>query len=732
MRSDGVAMWAGLECTLNRIGDSYHNQCLKNGHVDRLEDLALFAELGVERLRYPCLWELVCPERADEYHWSYLDERLSEMRRLGLTPIAGLVHHGSGPRFTSLIDLEFPMKLARYARAFAERYPWIEDYTPINEPLTTARFSGLYGFWYPHHRSDHSFLLATFLQTQATLLAMEEIRRVNPRARLIQTEDLGRASSTLAIRKQCRFENERRWLSLDMLTGRLDRSHHLYRYVRHFGITDERQEWLKAHARAPDVFGINHYLLSNRFLDHERRHYPVGLHSHNQSRRYADVGAVDSGRVTPPTPKSVFREAWERYHLPIAITEAHVLGPRESQMRWLKQIWEAAVELRGEGADVRAVTAWSLLGSFDWNSLCTRNDGFYEPGVFDLRCHPPRPRRTVISRMISALARQKNFEHPVLDQPGWWLTPRRALFAPDALGTTGERPSLLNATDSRPLLIAGAGGLLGQAFARVCEERGLAYRSLSRNEMDIANTPLVETALDQIRPWAVINAAGYVNVDAAEAEHERCFRENAVGAGVLARAAADRGLPLVTFSSDLVFDGESNTPYTESARVCPLNVYGRSKAECEQSVLSAHPNALIIRSSGFFGPWDEGNFVTTALRRMAARTPVTLASDVCFSPTYVPDLVNAALDLLLDGERGLLHLTNRGQVSNAEITRAAAASAHLNPDLIVEQALCEFHLAARRPRHSVLASERVNLLPDLNDALSRYVHERQQTMGGFV
>ena len=78
----------------------------------------------------------------------------SQLRELGVRPIVGLVHHGSGPRHTSLVDPAFPTGLAAFARRVAERYPWVDAYTPVNEPLTTARFSGLYGHWYPHGRDD--------------------------------------------------------------------------------------------------------------------------------------------------------------------------------------------------------------------------------------------------------------------------------------------------------------------------------------------------------------------------------------------------------------------------------------------------------------------------------------------------------------------------------------------------------------------------------------------------
>ena len=112
-------------------------------------------------------------------------------RALGIRPIVGLVHHGSGPRDTNLIDPQWPAKLARYARAVAERYPWVMDWTPVNEPLTTARFSGLYGFWYPHGRDERTFVRALMNQRVGTMQPMQELRALHPRARLVLPEDFG-------------------------------------------------------------------------------------------------------------------------------------------------------------------------------------------------------------------------------------------------------------------------------------------------------------------------------------------------------------------------------------------------------------------------------------------------------------------------------------------------------------------------------------------------------------
>ena len=131
-----LELWGGIECTVNRVGDLYFDQIVRTGHEHRLDDLDRIAELGITTLRYPVLWERVVPNDPAAPDWTWSDERLARLRELGIRPILGLCHHGSGPRWTGLLDPEFPWHMARFARAVAERYPWIDAYTPINEPLT--------------------------------------------------------------------------------------------------------------------------------------------------------------------------------------------------------------------------------------------------------------------------------------------------------------------------------------------------------------------------------------------------------------------------------------------------------------------------------------------------------------------------------------------------------------------------------------------------------------------
>jgi beta-glucosidase/6-phospho-beta-glucosidase/beta-galactosidase len=416
-----LQLWGGIECSHCRVGNSWSDQLTRNGHRDRISDLDAIAELGIRRLRYPVLWEHTAPNQPKTCDWSWSDARLPRLQELGIEPIIGLVHHGSGPRYTALNRKNFATGLARHASQVAQRYPWLRHYTPVNEPLTTARFSALYGLWYPHTTSDRTFVRALLNQLQATKLSMKAIREVNSAAQLIQTEDLGQSHGTPAMQEQVEFENHRRWLSFDILTGRVDRQHPLWDYLRASGATEAELLAWTDDPMPPDVLGINHYLTSERFLDDEFERYPPGSWAGHPAR-YADVEAirVDFGPHGEMAGiQCLLQDAWQRYNIPLAVTEAHLGCTREEQMRWLNHVWQAAQNARQEnGADVQAVTVWSLLGAYDWNSLLTREAGHYEPGVFDVRSGQLRP--TALARMVQALASGKSYRHPVLDAPGWW------------------------------------------------------------------------------------------------------------------------------------------------------------------------------------------------------------------------------------------------------------------------------------------------------------------------
>lgn len=705
-----LELWGGVECTIVRLGDDYRDQVAETGHLRRRDDIDLIAGLGIRTIRYPILWETVAPERPDDLDFAWADERLALLRERGIEVIGGLVHHGSGPRYTDLLDSDFPKKLADYAARVADRYPWIEKWTPVNEPLTTARFAGLYGHWYPHGRDYRTFLRALVNECRGTLEAMRAIRARVPGAQLIQTEDLGKTFSTVPLRYQADHENERRWLSLDLLCGMVDADHPWHRILRKAGIDDAELEAFASGEARPDIIGINHYLTSERFLDHRTHLYPGHPAGGNGRDTYVDAEAVRvHGLDTGIGPR--LRETWERYGLPIAVTEVHHGCHRDEQLRWAAEVWQTCQGLREDGMDLRSVTLWSMFGNVDWRFLLTERAGFYDTGVFDVRSDKPRP--TVLARAAKAWAKGQDFDHPVLDSPGWWRRP------PRLYPWNGHCKPL--AWGGRKLLITGATGTLGQAFARICEERALPFCLTSRADLDICNEASIAAAIAEHEPWAIVNAAGFVRVPDAEREKDACLAANTWGPEKLACACRDAGIPLVTFSSDLVFDGRLGRPYREGDPVSPIGMYGLSKAEAESRVRGTLEDALIVRTSAFFGPWDQYNFAWNVLSALARGEPVRACPKTEVSPTYVPDLCNATLDLLIDGEKGVWHLANQGRLSWYDFACRVAEGAGFDPTLIEA-------VPALEPSVTVLDSERGPLLRPFDSALGEFLDRVRETL----
>ena len=414
-------IWGGIECTINRINDEFRDQLDLSGHYNRPHDLDLFAQLGITRLRYPILWERHQADENGNIDWSWATKQLEQLQTLKIEPIAGLLHHGSGPAFTSLEDPDFPGHLAAYAGKVARQFPWINYYTPVNEPLTTARFSGLYGHWFPHRNNEASFLRMLINQVKGIVLSMAEIRKVNPFAQLVQTEDLTKTHSSRSLRYQADFENKRRWLSLDLLCGKVGPTHFFWPNLLKLGVKKEDLQFLLENPCPPDIMGFNYYVTSERYLDRRLYRYPPHLRGGNKWHKYVDTEAVRTSQWMGA--KKLLAEAWKRYEIPMAITECHINCSCDEQLRWFHETFEQCRELNEKTKKVVAVTAWALLGSFDWNSLLTKKHNHYEAGVFNLE--NDRPQWTDLAEMIRCISLTSGFYKPLLEEKGWWHNIKR-------------------------------------------------------------------------------------------------------------------------------------------------------------------------------------------------------------------------------------------------------------------------------------------------------------------
>jgi dTDP-4-dehydrorhamnose reductase len=645
-----LELWGGHECTVNRVGNQWFDQTVRSGHEHRLEDLKLIAGLGIKSIRYPALWERISPRDPNIRDFAWTDERLDEIKRLGMNPIVTLCHHGSGPSYTALLEDSFAPGLAAHAAAVAQRYPWVRDWTPVNEPLTTARFSALYGFWYPHTTDENGFWTALLNETDATRLAMRAIRAVNPDAKLIQTDDLGFCHASEPLQYVADLQNERRWMGWDLLCGKVVPGHALWHRLVTMGF-EGRLRAIAEDPCPPDIIGINHYLSSERFLDHRiedhgHRSASDGGLGHHCGIAYVDVDAVRNLRSGALGLPALLQQAWQRYRIPLAVTECHNGATREEQVRWFVEVWNSVQDLRHKGVDVRAVTAWSLLGSYDWNRMVTQFVGHYEPGVFDVRKGQPRP--TLLVQVLKDLASGRKPSAPPLDSPGSWR--RESRFLDSHLPHTPQYQ--LHHVKRRlgspaPLLIVGDGGPLTLLATQACELRALHYVLVEKDH--------AEAALHTAAPWGLLDARDLENL---------CSAVHRVGgtapwrpimkATALARACAELDIPSAVFTTAF------SPPRPEAAS----------------------PTWLAAHTTSIYTPWKTSRAVRL-LDALDLGQKVEADAGLVWDMVYGPDLMDGVLDLLLDGVRGAVNFVPPERWSEVEFARRLATMAGQDPDLLV-------------------------------------------------
>jgi dTDP-4-dehydrorhamnose reductase len=403
-----VQFWASPEPTIARItADQYRDQRIETGHYARLDDIDRLATLGIAATRYPVLWESVAPCEPQSRSYEWEDERMRRLARFGIEPIVTLLHHGSGPPYTSLIDDAFPELFADYAEATARRYSHVRRWTPINEPLTTARFSTLYGAWYPNARSDRAFGAAIVNQTLAYLLAVERIRRVRPDAEFMVTEDLQSFVATDSrSRAYADHKRERSYLSIDLVRGAVAPGHPLWTYLTETcSIAVATLERVRRLARPPDLLGWNYYPNSERYL---------------QTQSDGTIGNIPLLDALPVAldPKPMLREAWRRFGIPLALSEVHVMGTHAERARWLLQRYDDAQTLRAERVDVRAFGAWAAFGMVDWSSLLCERRACLEDGLFT--CEPDGTREPELTLAGETFRQLAAGTVPALAHAGWW------------------------------------------------------------------------------------------------------------------------------------------------------------------------------------------------------------------------------------------------------------------------------------------------------------------------
>ncbi|MFC0680617.1 family 1 glycosylhydrolase [Lysobacter korlensis] len=345
------------------------------------EDFRKAAAVGSEFLRWGVPWYRIAPAPG-RWDWGWVDQAMESLVEAGLRPIIDLLHYGT-PLWLEgeFSNRDYPDRVAEYAHRFAERYGEVAvDYTPVNEPMIHALFSGEYGYWPPYGRGergvvDISLALAEgFVKTQHAVSSVLGDRAifVHVDAGLRYTGDLEAHEHRIDAKRLV----SQRFLVEDLATGRVGEGHELLDTLRANGAPDDLLAWFRDNAVQPDIMGVNYY------PRHSTEVFELGIH---HGGGFADPRPSFDAGVEGLS--DVLNLWWERYGAPVMLTETCVTGTVEERIEWLDDSVAEIDRLRAGGMPIVGYTWWPLFDMYEWtfrHSSGPRADHLLTMGLFDL------------------------------------------------------------------------------------------------------------------------------------------------------------------------------------------------------------------------------------------------------------------------------------------------------------------------------------------------------------
>jgi beta-glucosidase/6-phospho-beta-glucosidase/beta-galactosidase len=355
------------------------------------QDLKLAKLSGLDTLRYSAPWHSI--ERVKGvYDWKWMDKALQCMRKLGIQPILDPLHHTSFPDWLTdgFANPDFVDSYVRFVTALAERYPWINHYTVVNEPFVTTWFCGKTGTWYPYKKGDHNFVPMILNVGEAIARISKMLVEKNPDVQLIHV-DASEKHRALDTKSEpfAELMNEMRFLVQDMVLGNIDDRHYLYRYLIDNGATEKRLEWFLENPARIDIIGLDYY-------SHSELEWTV------KGRKFPSL--FPEGFI------SVAKDYVNRFNLPVMLSETNIRGYVTDRLSWLKFMVEQCEILekwlKPRGIPFKGFCWYPFIDSTDWCSLVTKANCNIDPqGIFWLDCETKKRNASELSEVFEALAR---------------------------------------------------------------------------------------------------------------------------------------------------------------------------------------------------------------------------------------------------------------------------------------------------------------------------------------
>ena len=343
-------------------------------------DLRLAADVGAEFVRWGIPWHRVNPGRG-VWDWGWVDAVMARFAELGVRPIVDLLHYGT-PLWIEreFAHPDFPSYFEEFAARAAERYADIAtDYTPVNEPMLHARFSGEIGYWPPKLTGESGYNTIAVALAEGFVRSQRAIADIlGDRATFVHVDATARFAGDVdgGHRELVELQRAQSFLVEDLITGRVAHDHPLATSLARTGISDERLTWFREHAVQPDIMGVNYY----------PRH----------STQLMEEGITHAGGFVDPWPvhddgvaglAELLRTYADRYGAPVMLTETCVTDTPEVRVAWLDESVACVRNLRAEGVDIVGYTWWPLFDMYEWtyrHASTPREDSLLTMGLYDL------------------------------------------------------------------------------------------------------------------------------------------------------------------------------------------------------------------------------------------------------------------------------------------------------------------------------------------------------------